>query len=401
MIVGTAPCGAATSQTTSNPVLNNQVQLGDVFATQTLDVQTVTDQTVAESHGSGNTYQATAEDQDVDVVSNQTAIGNVTADTRLNVAADSGAVTSLSTTAVGNAGEAGVSGAVMTAVLTQETGPGVILAQSQIAAPTGKSGDVDTYAQSQGNSHVVTVSDGTAGVRVNQTNAADVRSEGGGVYSYVSGRAQFQAVSSSNDITYVGTNFSGTRMISSQQNNADRTLAAQYTAFGQVQEGKTITSAVGNSVDAVNQGFLMDSNITQGNHTYVRSEAETSAAAFGSVSSDAHGTGNNIVVGDLGGEVVLDSTQVNDGGGVDVISRTTGGDGYDAYGSASAAGNAVLGYACAECNGRMTINNNQTNATDVGASTTTTVTGSARSATGVSNAVGNSATYYVRKPGSN
>jgi hypothetical protein len=401
MIVGTAPCGVATSQTAPSPVLNNQVQLGDVFATQVLDVQTVTDQTVAESHGSGTTYQATAEEQDVDVVSNQTTIGNVPADTRLNVAANSGAVTSLTTTAVGNAGEAGVSGAVMTAVLTQETDPGTILGRSQIEAPTGETGDVDNYIQSQGNSHVVTVSNGTAGVRVNQTNAADVTSDGGGVYGYVSGQAQFQAVTSANDITYVGTNFSGTRMISNQQNNSAQTLAAQFTAYGQVQEGKTITSAVGNSVDAVNQGFLMDAAITQGNHTYVRSQAESSAAAFGSVSADARGTGNNIVVGDLGGEVILDSTQINDGGGVDVISNVTGGDGYDAYGSASASGNAVLGYACAECNGRMTITNNQTNAADVGASNTATITGSARSVTGVSNAVGNSATYYVRKPGAN
>jgi len=266
----------------------------------------VTDQTVAESHGSGTAYQATAEEQDVDVVSNQTTIGNVTADTRLNVAANSGAVTSLTTTAVGNAGEAGVSGAVMTAVLTQETGPGTILGRSQIEAPTGQTGDVDNYIQSQGNSHVVTVSNGTAGVRVNQTNAADVTSDGGGVYGYVSGQAQFQAVTSANDITYVGTNFSGTRMISDQQNNSTQTLAAQFTAYGQVQEGKTITSAVGNSVDAVNQGFLMDAAITQGNHTYVRSQAESSAAAFGSVSADARGTGNNIVVGDLGGEVILD-----------------------------------------------------------------------------------------------
>lgn len=399
MIVGTVPCGVATSQTAPSSVLNNQIQLGDVFATQTLDVQNVTDQTVAESHGSGNQYQATAEEQNVDVISNQTASGNVTGYTRLNVTQNSGAVTSLSTTADGNAGEVGVKGAVMTAVLSQATGSGTISAKSQIEAPTGKAGDADAYIQAHGNSHVITVDNGTAGVRVNQNNGANVASDGGAIYGYVSGRAQFQAVTAANEITYVGTNYSGTRMISDQQNSANQTLAAQFTAYGQVQESKTITSAVGNAVDAVNEGFLMDSKITQGNHTYVRSQAESSASAFGAVYTDAHGTGNNIVVGDLGGQIILDSTQVNDGGGVDVVARTTGGDGYDAYGSASAAGNAVLGYACAECNGRMTITNDQSNAADVGASTTTTVTGSGRSATGVANAVGNSATYYVRKPG--
>ncbi|MEI6441096.1 MAG: holdfast anchor protein HfaD [Alphaproteobacteria bacterium] len=372
----------------------------DIFGSQTLDVQAVTDQTVGESHGSGNQYQATVEDQDTDVVSNQFALGNVTADTRLNVVSNSGAVTSLNTTAVGNAGEVGVTGAVITSVLLQETGPAAIRANSQITAPAGQAGDVDAYIQSQGNGQVITADHSTAGVRVIQTNGAAVTSDGGGVYAYIKGEAQFQAVASANDLTYSGSNGSGARLVTDQTNNAMQTLAAQFTAYGQVQDGKTITNAVGNSVDAINQGFLMDATATQTNRSNVRSQASSSAATFGAISTDAHSTGNNIVVGDLGGEVRLDSTQINDGG-VDAIAVTSAGEGYDAYASASAAGNAVVGYACAECTGRMTITNNQTNSNDIGASTTTTSTGSARSVTGVANAVGNSAVYYVRKPGSN
>jgi len=75
-----------------------------------------------------------------------------------------------------------------------------------------------------------------------------------------------------------------------------------------------------------------------------------------------------------------------------------GGDGYDITGQATAMGNSVTGYACSECSGRMTVNNNQTNNTDVGASVTTTVTGQARSVMAITNAVGNSATYYVTHP---
>ncbi len=400
MIVGTAPCGVATSQTAASSVRNDQVQLRDIFGSQTLDVQAVTDQTVGESHGSGNQYQASVEDQDTDVVSNQFALGNVTAETRLNVVSNSGAVTSLNTTAVGNAGEVGVTGAVITSVLLQETGPAAIRANSQITAPAGQAGDVDAYIQSQGNGQVITADHSTAGVRVIQTNGAAVTSDGGGVYAYIKGEAQFQAVASANDLTYSGSNGSGARLVTDQTNNATQTLAAQFTAYGQVQDGKTITNAVGNGVDAINQGFLMDATATQTNRSYVRSQASSSAATFGAISTDAHSTGNNIVVGDLGGEVRLDSTQINDGG-VDAIAVTSAGEGYDAYASASAAGNAVVGYACAECSGRMTITNNQTNSNDIGASTTTTSTGSARSVTGVANAVGNSAVYYVRKPGSN
>jgi hypothetical protein len=397
-LAGILPCGAATSQTAPSSVLNNQVQLGDVFSGQTLNVETITDQTVGASHATGNTYQATTDGQDVDVRSNQTANGAVTGDTRLNVANNSGAATQVTTTAVGNTGEAGVTGGTITGVLSQTTGPAVISALSHIEAPEGQAGDVDTITQAQGNSHVLTVSGGTAGVRFNQTNAAQVTSNGGGVYGYVSGSAQYQAQTMANDVTYSGDTGSGSRIAVTQQNNAALTQAAQFTAFGQVQDGATIASAVGNNLDAVNQGFLLDATVNQQNHAYVRAQAETSAAAFGAVAATANGIGNAATIGDIGGAVVLDNSQLNDGGGIEVLATTVGGDGYDASANATAAGNSVTGYACAECNGRMTIGNNQTNSTDISATTTTTINGTARSAMGVSNAVGNTATFYVSRP---
>ncbi|HEX5379438.1 MAG TPA: holdfast anchor protein HfaD, partial [Phenylobacterium sp.] len=342
-LAGILPCGAATSQTTPSSVLNNQVQLGDVFSTQTLNVETVTDQTVGESHATGNQYQASVDGQDIDVRLNQTANGNVTGDTRLNVAADSGAVTQITTTAVGNAGEAGVTGGTLTGVMTQTTGPAAIAGISHIEAPDGRAGDVDSLTQSQGDSQVLSVSAGTAGVRVNQSNAAQVTSNGGGVYGYVSGAAQFQAQTMANDVTYSGDNGSGARIAVSQQNNAALTQAAQFTAFGQVQDGKTIASAAGNNLDAVNEGFLLDAAVDQRNHAYVRAQSETGAASFGALTASANGVGNSAVVGDIGGELVLDNTQVNDGGGIEVLATTSGGDGYDAYANATAAGNAVTG----------------------------------------------------------
>lgn len=353
---------------------------------------------MGESHAAANQYQASTDGQDIDVRSNQTANGDVTADTRLNVASNSGAVTSITTTAVGNSGEVGVTGGVLSGVLTQTTGATAIAGLSHIEAPHAEAGDVDTTTQAQGNSHIVTVSAGVAGVRVNQSNAAQVTTNGGGVYGLVTGTAQFQANTMANDITYVGDQGSGTRLATSQQNNAALTQAAQFTAFGQVQDGKTIASAAGNNLDAVNEGFLLDATVDQRNHAYVRAQAETSAASFGAVAAQANGVGNSAIVGDIGGELVLDNTQVNDGGGIDVLASTTGGDGYDAYSTATAAGNSVTGYACSECSGKITIGNNQTNSADVGANATTTINGVARSVTGISNAVGNTATYYVSRP---
>lgn len=358
----------------------------------------VTDQTVGESHATGNSYYAPTDGQSVDIRSNQTANGRVVGDTRLNVASNSGAVTQITTTAVGNTGEVGVTGDVMTGVLSQTTGQTTISALSHIEAPNAEAGDVDSLTQAQGNSHTVTVSGGTSGMRVNQTNTADVTSDGGGVYGLVTGSAQFQAQTMANDITYEGDSGSGSRLATNQRNNAALTQAAQFTAFGQVQDATTIASAAANNLDAVNEGFLLDANVRQQNHSYVRAQAETSAAAFGSVTASANGVGNAALVGDVGGQIVLDNIQLNDGGGIEAIASTIGGDGYDAYANATASGNSVTGYACGDCEGRMTITNNQTNSADIAATTTTTVNGQARSATGVSNAYGNTATFYVSRP---
>ena len=95
---------------------------------------------------------------------------------------------------------------------------------------------------------------------------------------------------------------------------------------------------------------------------------------------------------------MIDAVQLNDGGGVEVIAGYTGAEGYDASASATAIGNAATGYACSDCDGRITATSQQVNNVDVGATANVTVTGYARSATGVANAVGNTATYYVSQP---
>ena len=76
-----------------------------------------------------------------------------------------------------------------------------------------------------------------------------------------------------------------------------------------------------------------------------------------------------------------------------------GGQGYDAYVSANAAGNSVTGYACAECQATLNATNNQINDGNVSARANTTISGSNRNVITGSNAVGNAATFYVSRPG--
>lgn len=392
------PCGAATSQTAPSSVLNTQIQLGDVFATQTLNVETVTDQTAAASGATANSYEAASTANNIDMRSNQTAGGGVTAYTQVNVGSNSGATTTTTAAAAGNSGFAGVTGATMTGVFTQTTNAVPIASINKIEAAEAQAGDVSASSQALGNSQSLSVSAGTAGLRVNQTNAAQVTSDGGGVYGLVVGKAGFDAATIANNVSYSGDSGSGTALAVSQNNTADLTQAAQFTNYGQVQEAKTTAQATGNNVSAVNSGFVLDATVQQHNQSYVRAQAEGTAAYFGAVSTTASGVGNNALLGDVGGEVLIDNTQVNDGGGIDSIASTTAQDGYDATATATATGNSVTGYACAACEGRMSVANSQTNTSEVGASATTTTTGTVRSATGVATAVGNTATYYVSRP---
>ena len=361
-------------------------------------MQTVTDQIAATTGATANSFEATSDGGDADMRINQYSAAGVATHTVLNVGANSGAVTSLATVSTGNSGYAGVTGATMTGVYTQSTTNGPITSVSHIEAPHAVGGDVAASSQAFGNAQTLTASAAAVGLRVNQSNAVQTNADGGGVYGLVTGTAQYDAASIGNNVGYGGDSWSGARLAIWQNNATDLTQAAQFTAFGQVQDGKTTATATGNNTSAVNNGYILDANVQQYNQAYVRAQAETSAFSFGAVSSTASGVGNNALLGDIGGEVIVDNTQVNEGGGIDVLASTTGQDGYDGQASASAIGNSVTGYACAECDGRMTVNNNQTNTAEVGSSATTTFTGTVRSATGYSTAVGNSATYYVSRP---
>jgi hypothetical protein len=402
LLVGTLaailPSGAAISQTDPSWVLNNQVQLGDVFSQQTLNVVGVSDQTVATTTATGNAFQANAELNDADMRSNQSLQGDVAADTRVNVTGYSGDAVVLTTAASGNTGHAGAYGATMTGVYTQITGQTSVSAHSHVEAPSGSAGNVDSVVQAVGNSQSFGLGYASAGVRANQTNEASVTSDGGGVYGYVSGIASFTATTSANDVSLSGENLSAARLAVSQTNAAPLTQAAQFTAFGNVQESVTAATAAGNNVTAHNEGPLLDIASQQTNQSYVRAQSAGAAYLFGAAAASAYGVGNSLSAGAVGGEIVLDTVQINDGGGVEALAAFSGTEGYDARASATAMGNSITGFACSDCGGRMTVGNSQTNYSDIGAQSTVEVAGSGRSVQSVSTAVGNSATYYVTRP---
>ena len=346
-----------------------------------------------------NSFDARVDGGDLDLSSYQESSGAVGSQVTANVAVSSGASTSLSSNASGNVGDAAVYAGTLTAVTTQVSQGAAVTAVGQYEGENAEAGDLASSVQALGNSQGFSVSAAVSGVRANQYNGAQISADGGGVVGYVEGTASFSAAAAANNLTSAAGYGASERMIADQNNEAALVQAAQFTAFGNAYVTQTSATASANNISAGNEGALLDLTALQQNQAYVRAQAESSGYQFGSGTATAYGVGNSLLAGQLGEEVILDVEQLNLAGGIEAIAAYTGHDGYDASASAMAMGNASTGYVCSECDGRMSVNNRQTNDADVGATGTVTVTGSARSAIGSANAVGNTASYYVSRPG--
>jgi hypothetical protein len=393
-------CGAATSQELPSDVFNNQVQVGDVFSQGFLNVVTVEDGVDSATVATGNGVQVYADRARLSVTSNQTLSGDVIAQSRIDVSRRMGLDSSLSAIAVGNSSDVGIRQQTVTGVLTQATTSGVqVTARSQVEGDFASAGSFVADATAVGNNQSLNLTNGSAGVRMNQNNGARVLADGGAIMQTVTGQATVAGVAAGNNISAVGDSASAQRLAISQINGSSLVQASKFTAYGSVQTAQTSTTASGNALSALNQGSLLDVTNSQANSAYVRSQAEGSAYQYGAAEVSAYGAGNSAIAGYSGAELVMDNTQWTDVGGVEVIASFAGTSGYDSYVQASAVGNDVTGYACSDCNGSIDVANRQTNMGDVSARSDVS-SGSGRKITGVSTATGNNASFYVTRPGS-
>jgi hypothetical protein len=395
--------GVATSQTADNAAVISQTQTGNVSSTQTLDVTTVTDETAATTTATGNAATAASDVGSLDVQQTQVMQGAATAFTQLNVETDGQAgEVSMVTAATGNTSEAdSLGGAPLTGNLQQSSGPGTISATSRIEAAQGQTGDIVDDTQAIGNTQGVAVDGSTATVTVGQSATGTTVSDGGMNLGYSPAEADLAASAVSNNITATGLDGASQTLTLNQSMTGTMTQSAQFVAVGQAQTVNNTATASANNISVSNDGGPLDVTATQTNQGYVRGQAESTAYSFGTSTAVANGVGNSAIYGEQGGEITLNSTQMNGGAGVEVIASSGGAVGYDLSSSANAMGNAVTGYACSACGGVMNVTSNQVNTADVGATSSIPyggVAGTIRSAVSTSTAVGNSATFYVSKP---
>ena len=387
--------GAATSQ-----IVNNQVQLGDVFATQQLDVVTASSDTTAVTTATGNSLGGTVQSGDLDIQSHQSVAGAVAAQTVVNIAADGGDTTSMTTAATGNTGDAGIdSGGTLSGNFVQTSTSASISGESQLNAQDAQTGNAAFAVQAIANSQGFGATDSTVNATVGQSSTSNAVANGGAVVGFIPGDASFSAAAVGNNVTSVGVGASTQTLGVTQSQAGDLVQGAQFTNLGTSQNTNTSATATGNNVNATNEQGAFTVGVNQDNQSFVHAQAVETSFEFGGASTSAFGVGNSTLAGNFGPSIVLNNTQVSGANGVEATASFTGDSGFDSFTSATAMGNAATGFACSACGGVMTVHNSQTNLGDAGATATTTLTSGARSVRGTATAVGNNGTFYVTKPG--
>ncbi len=401
-IAATALCVAAATEARAQDaglVLNGQIQGGDVFAGQTLNVVDSEDQITASAYAVGNRASASGDDGVAfQVQSDQTMTGNGRSTVELNLSGESEGPVTLTSQLEGNRLEAQAYGADLGVQAAQTTGAADLIAEASVNGAPGRmlSGG-RVQSSSIGNVTALAGSGGVVTADIDQSSAAFTQAYTFGGLQYVPDEAEFTAEAMGNVVASSVT--TGDQDLTVRQRQAGAPVWATVSAnAGNAWDLAGRARATANQVSVGNQGGSVISRTDQGNAAGVRAESIVTAYDFGEVTAHAGATANAVHVGNADIYVRVDNSQLNSGG-VEAQASFQGNGGYDAYVGADAAGNTITAYACSDCPGYLEAQNTQVNTGNVSATATTRIDSHGRAAiTGV-NAVGNSATFYVTRPG--
>ncbi|HEY1071411.1 MAG TPA: holdfast anchor protein HfaD [Brevundimonas sp.] len=401
-------CAAAATEVAAQDrglVLNEQIQLGDVLAGQTLDVVDVSDQVTVSTAAHGNSLIGGADGQDLEVRSSQDARGAVSATTTLTLGGDTNGLTTAATQARGNY-LAGTATIAQMAIDAAQTVSGDVTATTVITGTDARLvGGGQIGAAAFGNT-VALAGGGSGGGRasltgtIDQTAAGEVRATNQASPRFVRDPAEFSSQAVANAVQATTGPSANQELEVRQRSSGAMVEAGTGVWAGNGWNLAARAHAGGNQATFYNQGGSLIPTTDQANSAQIRSAAQLSSYDFGKATSAASAVANEVTVGNNDIYVDVDNTQLNSGG-VEATASFVGQTGYDAYVGANAAGNSVTGYACAECGGDLNARNVQTNSGNVSAVANTTINGSGRNVIAGANAVGNAATFYVTRTGGN
>lgn len=403
-MAATAMCAAAATEASAQTpppggaiVLNEQLQLGDIFAGQTLNVVDATEQVTVNTSSQGNSASGSVQNDSITVRSNQDMRGDSVATTDVVLSGDTGGEVNVLTQAGGNYLAVSAYDSDLTVDATQSNTGGLVSATSRV-------GDANARLLNGGSVAASAISNTTALYgegsylqgSVDQSSSATVRSYSRVESQYIPATASVTSQSIVNAIAVNSGQTSGQDLSFSQTSTGAFVEAEASANSGNAWDLAARARSTANQAVLYNEGGSVVVAADQTNTAFVRAASTTTAYDYGSAESYARGAANDLSVGNNDIYLEIDATQFNSGG-VDVTATFSGTNGYDVYVGADAVGNSVNGYACSECRGYLEATSNQTNSGDVSARANTTVAGSGRAVIAGANATGNSATFHVSR----
>lgn len=380
-------------------VLNNQIQLGDVVAGQTLNVVDADEQVTVSTSAQGNSFSGAVENGSIAVDSTQEMNGDALSTTTMTLGGDTDGRLTATTQASGNYLAAGAYGADLRVDASQLVTDGEVAANSTITDDSARLlAGATVEASAIGNTTAMGGEGSTVTGVISQGSAATIHASNLASTQYIPAQAAFSSQAMANAVAVNSEAASNQSLYVRQRSTGDLVEAGTSANAGNAWDLAGRARASANQAVFQNQGGALIAETDQGNIAQVRATAITTAYDYGAVEAYARAAGNEVSVGNNDVYVEIDNTQFNSGG-VDSTATFSGTNGYDVYVGADAVGNSVTGYACSECAGYLTATNVQTNNGSVTATANTTVAGSSRAVITGTNAVGNAATFYVSRPG--
>lgn len=380
-------------------VLNRQLQIGDVIVGETLNVEDAQGEVAVNVAAQGNALSGAVQNDGLDLTSSQTVRGDLRAATSLTLTGDTEGPVNATTQARGNHVAAGAYGADLRIESNQSVEPGEIAAASTITGSSARLiGGTSIGVTSIANSAAIGGSGANVQGVVIQNSAAGVSASNFAGTRYIPETAEVISQSIGNSVGVNSGLASSQNLTIRQRQAGDRVTASTSANSGNLWDLAGRARATANQAVLYNQGGSAVVLTDQSNLSRVQTDSVVTSYDFGGATSNAFGTANEVSIGNNDIYLQIDNSQVNSGG-VEVTSTFVGTNGYDVNVAAEAVGNAVTGYGCSECGGQMTVANTQTNSGSISAAANTTIRGTGRTVVTGANAIGNSATFYVSRPG--
>ena len=400
-IAATALCVAAATEAAAQDgtiVLNEQLQLGDVFSHQTLNVVDAQEQVTVSTSAQGNSASGAVENGSITLQSDQDMRGDAVATTDMTFGGDTWGVVNATTQAQGNYLAVSAYDADLTVDATQSNSGGLVSATSQLGDDDARLlGGAYINASAISNTVAMYGEGSSVGGTIDQSSTATVRAYNRIETQYIPAEAVIDSQAIVNAVQVTSGQTSGQNLSIIQSSTGDLVEAESSANSGNAWDLAGRARAAANQAVLYNEGGSVVAASSQDNTAFVRAAATTTAYDYGRAEAHARGAANELSVGNNDIYVEIDNSQFNSGG-VAVTATFSGTNGYDVYVGADAVGNSVTGYACSECEGYLEARNSQTNGGDVSAAADTTVAGSTRAVITGANAVGNSASFYVSRP---